>query len=173
MEMKKFTRLSLLLALSIVLNMIESIVPLFNGFIPGLKLGLANIVVIFVLYNYSFKDALYLTVLRVILVSMLRTGLFSVAFFFSLGGAVLSLITMCLVKKYTKLSLIGISIVGSITHSLGQIIIAYFFIHTTGIIFYLPWLLMFSIPTGIVTGKLSNSMIDNFKNLNHINASLY
>ena len=65
MEMKKFTRLSLLLALSVVLNIIESMIPLFNDYIPGLKLGLANIVTLFILYCYSFKDSFYLTCLRV------------------------------------------------------------------------------------------------------------
>ena len=62
METKKFTRLSLLLALSVVLNLIESMLPIFSGVIPGLKLGLANIIILFVLYNYSFKDAMYLSI---------------------------------------------------------------------------------------------------------------
>ena len=63
MEMKKFTRLSLLLALSVVLNIVEATIPFFNGAIPGLKLGLANIVIFFVLKNFSFNDAIYLSVL--------------------------------------------------------------------------------------------------------------
>jgi heptaprenyl diphosphate synthase len=124
MEMKKFTRLSLLLALCIVLNIIESVIPLFNGYIPGLKLGLANIVILFILYCYSFKDALYVSLLRVVIVGITRTGLFSVAFFFSLGGAFLSIIMMSLFKKLTNLSVIGVSIIGSISHSIGQIIMA-------------------------------------------------
>lgn len=165
METKKFTRLSLLLALSVVLNLIESMLPIFSGVIPGLKLGLANIIILFVLYNYSFKDALYLSILRVFLIGILRTGLFSVSFFFSLGGAILSIIAMCLIKRYTKLSIIGISIVGSFFHSLGQILVACFMVEMTSMIYYLPLLLLFSIPTGIVTGIITKELISNFKGM--------
>ena len=69
MELKKFSRLSMFLAISIVLNIIESMLPLLNGvMIPGLKLGLANIIVVFVLYTYGFKEAIYISILRVFLV---------------------------------------------------------------------------------------------------------
>ena len=173
MEMKKFTRLSLLLALCIVLNIIESVIPLFNGYIPGLKLGLANIVILFNLYCYSFKDALYVSLLRVVIVGITRTGLFSVAFFFSLGGAFLSIIMMSLFKKLTNLSVIGVSIIGSISHSIGQIIMAIILIKSNLMVMYLPWLLMFSIPTGIITGKIALKMLENFKELNEVGVSLY
>lgn len=173
MEMKKFTRLSLLLALCIVLNIIESVIPLFSGYIPGLKLGLANIVILFVLYCYSFKDALYVSLLRVVIVGITRTGLFSVAFFFSLGGAFLSILMMSLFKRITNLSIIGISIIGSISHSIGQIIMAIVLIESNLMIMYLPWLLMFSIPTGIITGKIALKMLENFKELNEVGVSLY
>ena len=163
METKKFTRLSLLLALSVVLNLIEVIIPIFNGVIPGLKLGLANIAILFVLWSYSFKDALYISILRVFLVGILRTGLFSVAFFFSLGGAFLSIIMMYLAKKITKLSIVGISIIGSFFHSLGQIIVACFLINMSAMMYYLPFLLLFSIPTGIITGLITKELIKNLK----------
>ena len=173
MEMKKFTRLSLLLALCIVLNIIESVIPLFNGYIPGLKLGLANIVILFILYCYSFKDALYVSLLRVVIVGITRTGLFSVAFFFSLGGAFLSIIMMSLFKKLTNLSVIGVTIIGSISHSIGQIIMAIILIKSNLMVMYLPWLLMCSITTGIITGKIALKMLENFKELNEVGVSLY
>lgn len=165
METKKFTRLSLLLALSVVINLIEVFIPIFSGIVPGLKLGLANIVILFVLISYGFKDALYLSILRVILVGILRTGLFSVSFFFSLGGALLSIIMMYLSSRYTKLSVIGISITGSIFHSIGQIVISMLFLDVTTMLYYLPLLLLFSIPTGIITGILSNQLIKSFKEI--------
>lgn len=168
METKKFTRLSLLLALSVVLNIIETIIPIFNGFIPGLKLGLANTVVLFVLYVFNFKDALYITVLRVFLVGLLRTGIFSVSFFFSLGGSLFSVIIMALMIKLTKLSTIGVSIVGSIFHSLGQILVASFILKNANVIYYLPWLVLFSIPTGIVVGLITKELIKNYKILDTI-----
>lgn len=159
--MKKFTRLTMLLSLSVVLNIIESFIPLFSS-IPGLKLGLANIIILIVLYLYSFKDALYVSLLRIILVGILRTGLFSTTFFFSLEGALLSLCMMFLAKK-TKLSIIGVSIVGSIFHSIGQVIVAIILIKNTYIIYYIPWLLLFSIPTGILVGIVSKIVLNNLK----------
>ena len=161
--MKKFTRLTMLLALSVVLNIIESFIPLFNGNIPGLKLGLANIIILIVLYMFSFKDALYVSLLRIILVGILRTGLFSMTFFFSLGGAILSLCSMFIAKK-TKLSIIGVSIVGSIFHSIGQILVAILIIKNRYIIYYVPWLLLFSIPTGILVGFTSKTILNNLEN---------
>lgn len=160
--MKKFTRLTMLLALSVVLNIIESFIPLFNGNIPGLKLGLANIIILIVLYMFSFKDALYVSLLRILLVGILRTGLFSMTFFFSLGGAILSLCSMFIAKK-TKLSIIGVSIVGSIFHSVGQILIAILIVKNTYIIYYVPWLLLFSIPTGILVGFTSKTILNNLE----------
>ena len=118
----------------------------------------------FVLYVYSFKDALYVSILRVVLVGMLRTGLFSIAFFFSLGGAILSVTMMFIFKKLTKLSIVGISIIGSIFHSLGQIIVAMFILETTNMIYYLPWLLLFSIPTGIIVGLISKELVNHLQN---------
>lgn len=163
MEMKKFTRLSMLLALSVVLNIIEGFIPIFNGSIPGLKLGLANVIVVIVLYLYSIKDAIYISILRVFIVGILRTGLFSMTFFFSLGGAILSILIMYLAKK-TKLSIIGVSILGSISHSVGQILIAILIIKNVYIIYYTPWLLLFSIPTGILTGLISKYSVNYLKN---------
>ena len=163
MELKKITRLSMLLALAIVLNLIESIVPIFNGMIPGLKLGLANTITLVVLYIYSFKDTLSLSILRVLLVGILRTGLFSITFFFSLGGSILSIFAMYIVKK-TKLSIIGVSIIGSISHSIGQIIVAILILNNNAMIYYLPWLLIFSIPTGVITGLISKELIKYLEN---------
>lgn len=160
METKKFTRLSLLLGLSVVLNIIESFIPIFNGYIPGIKLGLANIVTLFVLYKFDFKDALYISILRVILVGITRTGLFSTIFFFSLSGAILSIIFMYLSKTYLKLSIIGTSIIGSIFHSIGQILMAILLMNTTNMIYYLLWILLFSLPTGLFTGIISKKIID-------------
>ena len=153
----------MLLALSVVLNIVENMIPLFNGtMIPGVKLGLANIVILFVLYQYTFKDALFISIVRVFLVGILRTGLFSVAFCFSLGGAIFSIIAMYLAKRFTKLSLVGISIIGSVFHSLGQIIVTSFFIGSTSAFAYLPIILLFAVPTGILTGIISKELVKYF-----------
>ncbi len=169
MEIKKLTRLSMLLALSVILGLLENMIPFFSGIIPGLKLGLANIVVLFVLYTFSSKDAFFLSILRVILMGLISTGLFSIRFFLSLGGALLSFVVMALSKKYTKLSVIGTSVLGSIAHSVGQILVAILLIKQGLMIYYLPWLLLFSIPTGIVVGYMSKYFIDYFEKRLKIN----
>ena len=156
--MKKYMRLVMLLSMSIVLSIIESFIPLFNGFIPGLKLGLANIIVLIVLYKYDTKDVFFVSILRVIVVGLMRTGLFSVNFFFSLSGALFSCLSMILFRK-TKLSMIGVSVVGSIFHSIGQILIAILLLKNNNMICYLPWLLLFSIPTGLFVGYVSKKML--------------
>ncbi len=157
--MKKFTRLSMLLALSVALNVIEASLPLFNGYIPGLKLGLANIVTLFIIYQFSLKDAFYVGILRVFLVGILRTGLFSTTFFFSLSGVIFSIICMFLAKNFLKLSIVGVSIIGSIAHSTGQVLTSILLLQMSSMIYYLPWLLLFSIPTGILVGLICKQLI--------------
>lgn len=147
------------LALSVVLNIVESFIPFFDGSIPGLKIGLANVVIMVALYLYSFKDAFVLSLLRIVLVSILRTGLFSLTFFFSLSGALLSILVMFLAKKFTHLSIVGVSILGSISHSIGQILIAIIIVQNTSVIYYLPWILLFSIPSGILVGFISRELL--------------
>lgn len=157
--MKKFTRLSILLALSVALNILETSLPLFETNIPGLRVGLANIVTLFIIYQYELKDAFYVGVLRVFLVGILRTGLFSTTFFFSLLGVLLSIIFMYLAKKFFKLSIIGVSIVGSVAHCVGQIIMAVLILRTDAMIYYLPWLLLFAIPSGLLVGIICKHLI--------------
>lgn len=160
MELKKITRLSMLISLSVVISIIESYIPIFNNIIPGLRLGLSNVIILYVLYKYSFKESLYVSIVRVLLVGLLRIGLFSITFFFSLSGAILSIISMYIVKKIKKLSIIGVSIIGAITHSIGQIIIAILILKNNNIVYYLPYLLIFSIPTGIITGIIAKKVLD-------------
>lgn len=162
MDNKKIAKISMLLSLSVVLSLIESFIPLFTA-IPGIKLGLANIVIVFAIYELSFKDALYISILRVILLGIIRTGLFSINFFFSLSGALLSIIGMYLFKK-TKMSIVGISIIGAIFHSIGQIIIAILFLSNIDIIYYLPFLLISSVISGLIIGLTAKKVIEYYNN---------
>ena len=162
MDNRKIAKIAMLLSLSVVLSLIESFIPLFTS-IPGIKLGLANIVIVFAIYELSFKDALYISILRVILLGILRTGLFSINFFFSLSGALLSIFAMYLFKN-TKMSIVGISIIGAIFHSVGQIIIAIIFLSNTDIIYYLPFLLIGSIISGLIIGICAKKVIEYYKN---------
>ena len=164
MDTKKIAKLSMLLSISVVLGLIESFIPIFNGVVPGIKLGLANIVIVFAVYDLSFKDAIYISILRVVLIGILRTGLFSISFFFSLVGALLSIIFMYLAKKYTNMSIVGVSVIGSISHSIGQIIVACIFLSNINVVYYLPILLISSILTGIIVGSISNKLVKYYSN---------
>jgi heptaprenyl diphosphate synthase len=155
----------MLLALSVVLSIIESMIPVISNIAPGMKLGLANAVIVFAIYLFSFKDALYISIMRVIIVGILRTGLFNITFFFSLSGALLSIVFMYLAKKYTKLSVAGVSVVGAITHSIGQVITAIIFLNNLNVIYYLPYLLLMSIPAGVIVGMSANQVIKHFSKI--------
>lgn len=163
MKTKDITIIGILTAMSVVIAIIESYFTFALDFIPGLKLGLANIVIIFALYKYNFKTALIISLVRVFIVALVRTG-FGLNFFFSLLGAIFSIIAMTLARK-TKLSIIGISVIGSISHSIGQVLIGMFLLNNSNVIYYLPYLLLFSIPTGIIIGIIAKKLLDGTKKL--------
>ncbi len=162
MEYQKLTRLSMFLALSILLSILESLLPMIGGHIPGMKLGIANVITIVVLLHYGYKEAFGITILRVLVMGILRTGIFSTGFFLSLGGALFSVSAMSIVKQ-SKLSIIGISIVGAIFHSIGQIAVATVLLHLPNLIYYLPWMILLSMLTGGIIGYFAKQIIRNCK----------
>ncbi len=164
MQLKKQMQLSMLLTLAVVISIIESFFPIFNNLIPGFKLGLANVVVVFALFIFSDKEALYVAVAKVLLVGILRTGLFSVTFFFSLSGGLLSVLMMILFKKMNLFSVVGISVIGAVFHGIGQILVAAYFINAWQIINYLPIVILLSIPSGVIVGVLANKIIFHYEN---------
>ncbi len=168
LQLKKHMQLSMLLTLAVVISIIESFFPLFGGIIPGFKLGLANVVIVFALYVFRFKEALFISLGKVLLVAILRTGLFSVTFFFSLSGALVSVLVMALFKKFNKFSIVGVSLIGAIGHGMGQIFFAVFFLESWQIINYLPIVMLLSIPSGIIVGLLAKNLIVYF-DINTVN----
>lgn len=159
MDIRKITHLAMLISLAVVLNIIESTIPIFNNMLPGVKLGLANAIIIVVIYLYTSTDALYVSLGRVFIVGLIRTGLLGIGFFLSLTGAIFSTIIMYLAKRYTQLSIIGVSILGAIFHSLGQVLMAMLLLKTISLIFYLPYLLLLAIPTGIIVGLMAKNIL--------------
>ncbi len=165
----KLTRLSLFLSMGIILNIIESFIP---SFIPisGVKLGLANIINIMVLYYYSLKEYILTSFLRVLTVGLLWSGLFSMTFNISLGGWFTSTFVVILLYKINKLSIFGLSLISSLFHSIGQILIVMIYYNSLQMIIYLPFLMIISILTGLIISyitslilrKLDNSKIFNF-----------
>ena len=107
---------------------------------------------------------MYVSVVRVFLVSILITGLFNIPFFFSLSGATFSVVAMYLISKLKLFSIVGVSVIGSIFHSIGQVLIGMLLINYN-IIYYLPYLLIFSIPTGIIVGIITKKVLDYTKKM--------
>ena len=154
--------LGLTIALAMIMSYIEALVPL-SFAVPGIKMGLANIVIIFVLYKIGTKEAILVSLIRVILVSLLFSNVMAMAY--SIAGAVLSLSVMWLLKKTDKFSFIGVSIAGGIMHNVGQIIMAVILLGTEQIALYLPVLMITGTATGVVIGIVSGLVINRFKNI--------
>ena len=159
-KIRKVALLSILLAMGIVLNILESFIPLpFN-----LKIGLANIVGLFALYIYGYKEALGLTALRVLLVSLLR-GTFGIdIFFMALAGGIVSITVMFLLKRFAPFGKVVISTIGALTHSTSQILVAILLMSSPGIVAMLPIMLALALPTGILIGILADRFIKIYDN---------
>lgn len=154
---RKMTLLANFLAIAIVLNIIESAIPVIP--VPGAKLGFANVVTLIVLYVYSFKDSSILTISRVLLVSLLTGKLLGPVFYMSFAGAISATLAMGIFKKVNFFGILGVSVLGSVFHCIGQIIGGYFVIGSTAIVFYLPIMLFLSIPAGVVTGLIAQRFL--------------
>ena len=151
MKTQKITLLGVLTAGAVIIGIIESFIPSIG--IPGVKLGLANIVILIILYELGVLDAIIVNLLRVFLVGLLRGNIFSMGFLMSLTGAVLSLGIMILLHLVIKkFSVIGVSVIGSVFHVTGQILIAMLFLGTVYVVYYLPFIAVSAIITGIFVG---------------------
>ena len=158
MNVRRIALLGVLTSLTIVLSIFESFIPSIG--IPGIKLGLANIVIIIVLYELGIIDAVIVNLLRVILCSLLRGNIFSMGFFMSFAGAFLSLGIMIIFYLFLKnFSIIAVSVIGSLFHVFGQILVAMIFLSTAYILYYLPIISLSAIVTGILVGITSRLII--------------
>ena len=155
---KKITRLSLFLALGIILNLVESMIPLPIA-IPGVKLGLANTIGLVILYYYSPKEYISIGFLRVLIVGLLRTGLFSVAFILSLSGWFLSTLIVVIFYYLKKFSIYGLSCVSAVFHGVGQMIAVSIIYNTFGLVMYYPILMISGIITGLLTALLTSLVL--------------
>lgn len=148
---KKIALGGILTALAMIFSYIESLIPIPLP-VPGVKLGIANIAVISVLYMLGGVFAFVVNVLRITLTAILF-GNFN-SFLFSMAGGILSLFVMLLLKKSGYFSIVGVSVAGGVFHNIGQITAAVFLMDTTAIYYYLPVLLIFGIVTGIIIGLM-------------------
>jgi len=162
-KIKNLTILSLLLTLAIIMGYLEAIFPV-PMVIPGMKLGLCNLVIVIVLYQYGYCKAFVITVLRVLIVGLLLMNAAMIAY--SLCGAILSLSGMWILKRWKCFSVIGISIGGGVLHNIAQIIVAIFLISNLLILYYLPILLVTGMITGAMIGVLSKSIMQRLDRIN-------
>ncbi len=162
MKTRKLIFLSLMISISIVLSIVESSISVFLFVIPGVKLGLANVVTLVVLYLYGRRDAFTVLIIRVFLVGLIYSGIFSTTFWISLSGGLLAILTMILVSE-TKLGIYSVSVSGSLMHMVGQIGAAIVVLSTSTLLYYLPVMVMLSVPTGVLTAFLASKVIVNLK----------
>ena len=159
MKVQKMALLGVLTAAAIVIAILESFIPSVG--IPGVKLGLANIVILIILYELGIWEAAVVNLLRVLVVSLVRGTFLSMGFLMSLTGCVFSLGIMILfyllIKKF---SIIGVSVIGSLFHVLGQILIAMIFLGSAYIFLYLPVIAISAIITGVFVGIVAKLIIN-------------
>jgi len=157
---KKTAIAALLSALAIIFGYIEFLVPI-SVAAPGIKLGIANIVIVLALYRLGWKYALTVNIVRVMLSALLFGSLFSALY--SLCGAVLSFIVMALLKKTGVFSIVGVSMAGGVAHNIGQLIIACFAMQTTDVLYYYPVLLLSGLATGIGIGIIATLVLEKIR----------
>lgn len=159
--MKRTAELGFLLAVALILSYVESLIPFTFG-IPGMKLGLPNLIVILLLHSDEKKfggarEAALLNGMRIVLSGFLFGSLYSILYAFA--GAVLSFIIMVLARKCSCFSMIGVSVLGGVFHNMGQIVVAVFVVETFAVLYYLPFLIVSGVVTGALLGLVGMEVL--------------
>ena len=148
-------------ALALIFSYIETLVPISFG-IPGVKLGLANLIIVIALYKIPLREVYVLSVVRVLLSGVLFGNYFSIAY--SLAGGLLSLTVMALLKKAGGFSVIGISIAGGVCHNIGQLVVM-IVVETFAMSYYMPVLLVAGLITGFLIGVVADQVLRRISNI--------
>ena len=146
----------MLLSLALICGYVESLITVSFG-VPGVKLGLANIVAVVMLYHDGVKAVAVISVLRILLGGFLFGNPFSIIY--SLGGGLLSLAVMCLLKRRFSLNVASVSVAGGISHNIGQLCVASAVVENYHIFYYAPMLLLAGTATGFLIGVLSREIL--------------
>lgn len=162
MKIRKIAFLGLSVTLAMILSFVESQIPVFTT-IPGMKVGLPNLVMVFLLYRAGWKEAVIVSLIRAFLAALLFGNLQSLIF--SISGAVLSLTGMILLKKTGLFSSIAVSVTGGVLHNVGQIIAACLWTGTVQIAYYLPALLVSGVCAGIAIGLIAGFLLKRLENV--------
>lgn len=155
MNQKKIAYMGLFAAIAIIFGYVESLIPFFAG-IPGIKLGLANLAVLFILEKYTWKEAVLVSMVRIFVIGFMFGNMFSILY--SMAGAALSLTVMTFMKKTSGFSLLGISIAGGVSHNIGQLIVATLIVENKSLLYYAPVLIISGVITGLLIGILTGEV---------------
>lgn len=153
---KRVAKCGLLIALAMVFSYVEVLIP-FNFGIPGIKLGLANLIVVVGFYSMKTTDVIAVSLVRIFLSGLLFGNLMSILY--SLSGGILNIIVMLLLKRLHRFSIVGVSIAGGVFHNIGQIIVAMLILENFAVAVYLPPLLIAGTITGMLIGILAMRML--------------
>ena len=156
METRKIAQIGVLVSLAMVLSYLESLFPVFLA-VPGIRIGLANIAIVFALYHLGFRAALGISVVRVVLSALLFGSVISMSY--SLCGALISLAMMAILKRSGLFGTVAVSVVGGVSHNLGQIAVACLILQTKAIAYYIPVLILSGVVSGVVIGIVSAVVI--------------
>jgi heptaprenyl diphosphate synthase len=155
MKAKQIAQYGLLIAMAMILSYVEAQIPAFFA-VPGMKLGLTNVVVLYALYCMGDKSALMINFIRIFLVSMLFGNGISIAY--SIAGGLLSGLVMIILKKAGKFGIVTVSIAGGVAHNIGQILVAMYLLEVTAIAWYLLILWFTGIASGLLIGILGGEL---------------
>lgn len=160
-DTKHLAMMGLFTALAIICGYVEMLLPVSLG-IPGVKLGLANIVIVFALYRLRPLEAFLINVLRIVLVSLMFGNLS--VMLYSLAGGIFSFLVMELLKRSGKFSIYGVSIAGGVFHNIGQLIVAMLVLETASLVYYGPVLLLSGLVTGMLIGITAKEILKRIGN---------
>lgn len=149
-------------ALALIFSYVETLIPIQFG-IPGVKLGLANLIIVIALYRMKLSEVYLLSIVRVLLAGFIFGNYFSIIY--SLAGGILSLTVMALLRKKGGFSVIGVSIAGGVFHNIGQLIVSSVIVETFSVMYYVPVLLIAGLVTGLLIGIASDGMLKRLANL--------
>ncbi len=150
-KLRKTVFLSLCVVFAVALNFIENFIPL-SSFVPGIKIGISNIVILAIIYIYSLKEGVACAFLKSVIITMLY-GNFS-SFIYSVSGGLVSSFSMAILKRFKIFSPLGVSMAGSFFHITSQIIMAFFALGSYTVFYYYPYLIFFGTISGIINGYL-------------------
>lgn len=158
----KTAYMGLLTALALILSYVENLISFQPG-IPGVKIGLANLAVLICLYLFGWREAMILSIVKAVVSGFLFGNLFMITY--SLSGALVSAITMILLKKSGLFHVPVVSAAGGVMHNMGQLLVALFVVETYSVVYYMPVLILSGLATGIVIGMAASLVLPYIQNI--------